>query len=244
MRTAFGFFLLVGILTATCRCSSSCPATFPETSSAPSLTYYFGSATATTGTTLTSTGQFSGYINASGCGPFGIWENSNGGEVATEIEMRLNTRLGVFAMADGIVTEIQQTSSPYESGEVEGVWIRYGSNYIIKYVHVKDPTVAVGATVSAGQRIGEAVNISSGIYFIEAELRQKDGNTIYAKPFNSLLTNASTFNALYGTGNCVPGGTILGTNGSTVTTASNWVNNQLSPAQWDVTSLDEPCSFP
>src|SRR4051812_14746137 len=234
--------LLLGF--SSCGSGNSCTAqtAFPAgVSSAPSLTYYYGLDSASSGTALAAALDISGYISNAGCGPFGVWGSGNGGEVATEIEMRINTRLGVYAMVSGVVTVIQASSAPGESGEVEGVWISYGTNYVIKYVHVKDPIVAVGDHVSAGQKIGSTV-ASGGGYFIEAELRQKVGDTIYAIPFNSLLSNAAPFNALYGAGNCTPGGVVTN-DGSTVTTASNWVNDSLSPARVDVTSVAEPCSF-
>lgn len=208
------------------------------------MTFYYGQTTDSTGTTLTATNQISGSIATTGCGPFGVWESGNGGEVATEIEMRLTTRLGVFAMADGVVTSIQSASSPLESGEVEGVWVRYGTAYAVKYAHVKDPIVAAGDSITSGQRIGSMVSMGGGQYFWEAEVRQKSGSSTYALPWNSLLTNASTFNSLYGAGNCTTSGSLLGTDGVTATTASNWVNNSLSPAQWNVTGTDQSCTFP
>lgn len=189
---------------------------------------------------MTATSQISGYISSSGCGPFGIWENSNSGEVATEIEMRLNTRLGVFAMAEGKVVEIQTSTSPFENGEVEGVFVKYGENFVIKYAHVKDPIVHVGDSISMGQKIGSTVLLSNGSYFWEAELREKSGNSIYAKPWNAYLTNAALFNSLYGSGNCTTTAPI-GTDGRTTTTVTNWVNNNLVPAQWDMTSISRSC---
>lgn len=213
----------------------------PGTTSAPSMTFYIGATSDSTGTTLTALNQISGSVT--GCGPFGIWESGNGGEVATEIEIRLMGRLGVFAMADGTVTAIQSTSQPFEAGEVEGVFVRYGENYSIKYAHVVNPIVAVGDIITKGQRLGTTVRLTGGDYFWEAELQKKSGSTYYAIPWNGLLTNAAVFNSLYNFGSCTPGGAIKGTDGVTATTASNWVNDNLSPAQWDITNAREVCAF-
>jgi hypothetical protein len=171
-------FLLLIFIAVRCGkgLDGECGSTIPSgATGAPSMTFYVGLSSASAGTAMTSTAQISGFIQAGGCGPFGVWENSNGGEVATEIEMRLNARLGVFAMAEGKVTKIQSSTQPFEAGEVEGVFVKYGENYTIKYAHVKDPVVSVGASITPGQKIGDTVQSSAGVYFWEAELRHKSG---------------------------------------------------------------------
>jgi len=206
------------------------------------MTFFFGATTDATGTALTSGNKatFAANIASGGCGPFGIWEGSPG-EVATELEMRLNTRLGVFAMADGIVIDVQAASQPYESGEVEGVWVRYGENYVIKYVHVKDPTVTAGNVVTAGQRLGVTPDICGGLFFLESEVRKKQDGKLYALAWSTLLNDSGEFDSLYGSGNCIMNGTLKGTDGTTTTTASHWKNDALNPGEYDVSFSASQC---
>jgi hypothetical protein len=179
-----------------------------------------------------------------GCGPFGVWEAGTypTGEVGTEIEMRKSTREKVYAMASGVVVAIQESTAPMETGEVEGVWVRYGANYVIKYVHVKSPIVELGDRVAPGDVIGDTVAMSNGsMYFYEVEVRRKDGDTLYALPWNTLLSgdNKTAFDGLFGNGNCAAP-SVIGIDGQ-ATTVSNWKNDAVT--EIDVTSMDQPCSF-
>mgnify|MGYP001590686458 CR=1 FL=1 len=101
--------------------------THPEgVTSAPALKVYWGTSTATSGTELTSANKsaFLAQVGATGCAPFGIWEGGTfpSGEIATEYEIHSPGRMGVFALAQGVVMELQlPSSSANEPGEVEGV---------------------------------------------------------------------------------------------------------------------------
>jgi hypothetical protein len=216
--------------------------------SPPPLTFFFGAPTDATGTEINATNSatmLSKIANA-GCGAFGIWEGGAMGEVAQELEVRFVERMGVFAMVDGVVTSIQPAYSPTEAGEVEGVWVRYGERFIVKYVHVTNPLVKVGDRVAKGQRIGETLFYSVAtppFAFWEAELRVKEGSSVFAMAWNDLLTNRDAFNALYGTGNCRDGGDPLDTDGKTPTTTSNWKNDRLPDGRWDATDQRSECDF-
>jgi len=227
-------------------CASPVTTIHPNTSSAPTLTFYYGATTDATGTALAN-GNWNTFatthLKDGGAGPFGVWETGSGGEVAAEIEMRLKNRLGVFAMADGVVAYIQTSTAPLEAGEVEGVWVRYGSNYVIKYVHVLDPIVSAGDQITAGQRLGSMVGFNSGgmVYFWEAELQRKSGSTISSLWWSPLLSNVTAFNNLF----TVPYVSASGwtTDGSTPTTVSSWKSDANTAGEIDSTDRSQPCAF-
>jgi hypothetical protein len=100
----------------------------------------------------------------------------------------------------------------------------------------------VGATVTAGQRLGTSVDIGGGQFFSEAELRYRSGGQTYAKAWNSLLTNSATFNALWGAGTC-QSSPYKDVDGSTATTVTNWVNTNLPSGERNVTGTDQSCAF-
>jgi murein DD-endopeptidase MepM/ murein hydrolase activator NlpD len=178
---------------------------------------------------------------SSACGAFGVTENGSGGatDTATEIEMRLSQRASVYAMAPGVVVYIQPSTDPLESGEVEGVWVRYGQDYVIKYVHVLNPVVSKGERIETGAKIGTTPAFTQGgttLYFWEVEVQRKSGSSVTSLAWNSLLSSASshqtTFNTLYSHGQCTAA---AGT--------SNWKANSSS-GEFDSTSRTQPCAFP
>ncbi len=224
---------------------SSALADYPAgVTDAPVLTFYFESGGNPTALSSGNKSSFLANVSNAGCGPFGVWEAGTypSGEVATEIEMRKSAREKVYAMAPGVVALVQASTSPMESGEVEGVWVRYGANYIVKYTHVHNPVVTAGAHVAAGDVIGETVSMSNGtMYFFETEVRKKSEGALYAIPWNTLLAsdNQTAFNSLFGSGNCTAP-SVIGIDGLT-TTASNWKNDAVT--QVDVTKQDQACAF-
>lgn len=118
-------------------------------------------------------------------GVFGAMENGGGfEEIATETEFHLDQQdLAIYALAGGIVMYIQPPLSGAQAGEVEGVWVRYGRNFLIKYVHVKNPVVQEGQVIAAGDKIGTTITDGQNRGFWEVEVDVKEGDTIYARPF-------------------------------------------------------------
>jgi Peptidase family M23 len=229
-------------------CENPISTLHPSTSAAPELVFSFGLASDATPTELSSDAlrtALLGLLSFSGCGAFGVYESGNGGEIATEIEMRFSQRMGVFALADGVVVYIQPSSAPLESGEVEGVWVRYGSNYVIKYVHVVNPTVSEGDLVSAGDKLGTTVLLSQGgspQYFWEVEVQRRSGSSISSLAWNSLLKNTGAspthkarFDSMYGA---------AGTNCTAASGTSNWKANSNTSGEIDTTERSQPCAFP
>jgi hypothetical protein len=227
-------------------CDSPVTDIYPSgASGAPTLEFRYGTSTATTGTLLSS-GNVSTYAStflaaSSACGAFGVTENGSGGatDTATEIEMRLRQRASVYAMAPGVVVYIQPSTDPLESGEVEGVWVRYGQDYVIKYVHVLNPVVSEGDRVETGTKIGTTPAFMQGgttLYFWEVEVQHKSGSSVTSVAWNTLLstsaTHQSSFTTLYSDSAC---GAVAGT--------SNWKANSSS-GEIDSTNRTQPCAFP
>lgn len=140
---------------------------YPDTDAYPSLTLNWNRALDNTSVNF--------------LGAFGVWEGApNHPEIASEIEIHLDHGgESIYALADGRVVEIQASEHPDYSGEVEGVWIRYGNNFLLKYVHVDYPTVQAGDIVHKGQRIGQ-VHFMGTSGFYEVEARLKLGGDIFA----------------------------------------------------------------
>lgn len=117
-------------------------------------------------------------------GPFGVKEGGGGfEETATEYELHLKQGgVPIYALADGIVVYLQAPLSGAVAGEVEGVWVRYGRNFVIKYVHLLNPLVKEGQTVKAGERIGTVATYNQGGFW-EVEVQVKEGNRIFAYPW-------------------------------------------------------------
>jgi murein DD-endopeptidase MepM/ murein hydrolase activator NlpD len=63
--------------------------------------------------------------------------------------------------------------------EVEGIWVRYGRNFLIKYVHVGYPQVKAGEIVRQGQVLGKTVLIN-GKGFWEISVNLRENNETYA----------------------------------------------------------------
>jgi hypothetical protein len=225
--------------------SSSCssPQSYiPDTTSLPILSFYWdlnGDGTAVSmNTTARRNTFYNGLKSSVACGPFGIFESGNGGEYATEIELH-RTAAGerIFALTSGIVTELQAATAPTES-ETEGIWVRYGRNFTLKYTHVCTVQVNIGDQITEGQLL--AYTCASGFYEVEAE--EKSGSTILARPMRNYLSSSdqSIFDTLLtiGTRCSVLGWT--NQDGSTATVA-NWANT--AKTEIDVTAQVRPCSF-
>lgn len=133
-------------------------------------------------------------------GPFGIKEGGGGfEEIATEYELHLNKGGDpIYALADGIVVYLQPPLSGAVPGEVEGVWVRYGRNFIIKYVHLLNPLVKEGQTIKAGERIGTVATYNQEGFW-EVEVQVKEGNHIYAYPWLNFCdaTSRATLEGLW-----------------------------------------------
>ena len=118
--------------------------------------------------------------NIKGMGPFGVTESND--EVATELEIHLKKwHDPIYAMTDGIVVEIQEDDTDNQ-GTVEGVWIKYGKNVLLKYVHVYNITVKEGDIIYVGDIIGYTTKFRD-FGFFEVEFRIKEGDKVYAYPF-------------------------------------------------------------
>lgn len=117
-------------------------------------------------------------------GPFGVKEGGGGfEEIATEYEIHLKKGGDpIYALADGIVVYIQPAYSGAVAGEVEGVWVRYGRNFVIKYVHLVNPTVTEGKTIKAGDRLGTVASLNQGGFW-EVEVQVKEGARVFAYPW-------------------------------------------------------------
>lgn len=116
-----------------------------------------------------------------GMGPFGVIESH--GEVATEIEIHLKKwHDPIYSMTSGVVVEIQKDKNSGEPGTVQGVWVRYGKNVLLKYVHVFNVSVTEGEIVNVGDVLGYTAKFRDYGFF-EVELRIKEGDNIYAYPF-------------------------------------------------------------
>lgn len=102
-------------------------------------------------------------------GPYGIWENGGGfDEIAGEIELHLHqNHENIYALTEGIVVDVQPLGAPdpAQPHRVEGLWIRYGRNFIVKYYSVNFPAVGKGSVVRTGQVLGKTSAIgASGFY--------------------------------------------------------------------------------
>ena len=172
-------FLLMCLWLSACSESDFSPQPYtPDTTTLPTLTLKFDiDLNATT-------------VNA--IGVFGALENGGGfEEIATETEFHLNQQeTAIYALADGIVIYIQPPLSGAQPGEVEGVWVRYGRNFLIKYVHVKNPVVQEGQVITAGDKIGTTITDGQNRGFWEVEVNVKEGDTIYARPFYNYCDSA------------------------------------------------------
>lgn len=107
-------------------------------------------------------------------GPFGVTE-ANPPAPATEIE--IHTKIGgdpIYALADGIVVEIQEKANPVVTGLVEGVWVRYGRNFMIKYTKVVNPLFKAGDIVKKGDIIGKVLHYGYGFYEVEIRILKED----------------------------------------------------------------------
>lgn len=113
----------------------------------------------------------------------------------------------VFAAADGVVINITNSSN----GVDKTVFIFPASNsiYDISYDHVMNPTVAVGQTVKAGQRIGTVGILNNGRGRTELQINRNDATPVLAHCPLNWGTQAfnDAFNALAqklnGTAACV-----------------------------------------
>lgn len=116
-------------------------------------------------------------------GVFGVIENGGGfDEVATEVELHLEDEsASIYAITDGVVMYIQPPMSGAQAGEVEGVWVRYGKNFLVKYVHVINPAVVKGQIITVGDRIGSTASDGQGRGLWEVEVNVKEGGAIYAR---------------------------------------------------------------
>ncbi|GEM_PF-5717548 len=125
-------------------------------------------------------------------GPFGVTEGGGGfEETATEYELHLKKGGDpIYALAGGMVVYIQAAISPGAAGEVEGVWVRYGRNFVIKYVHLVDPLVTEGQTISAGDRLGTVASYNQGGFW-EVEVQVKEGDKIFAYPWLDFCDTAT-----------------------------------------------------
>ncbi len=136
--------------------------------------------------------------NLKAIGVFGIMENGGGfEEVATETELHLTkSHDPVYALAEGMVVYIQPISGiASDAGETEGVFVRYGRNFLIKYVHVRNPVVQLGQQLKTGDLIGSTIVVSpntpSEYGFYEVETRIKESEGVYAYPMYNFLDASS-----------------------------------------------------
>lgn len=119
--------------------------------------------------------------NIIGMGPFGVTESND--EIATELEIHTKKwHDPIYAMASGVVLEIQEEKNPQEKNTVQGVWIKHGHNVLLKYVHVYNVSVEEGDIIHVGDVIGYTTKFRDYGFF-EVELRIKDGDKVYAYPF-------------------------------------------------------------
>ncbi|MGK5088205.1 M23 family metallopeptidase [Bdellovibrionota bacterium FG-2] len=156
----------------------------PDTSDSPSLVFKWDYPVNST--------------NLTTVGVFGVMENGGGKEeVATETELHLTkSHDSIYALSDGIVIQIQSAIGPViDPGEVEGVLVRYGKNFLIKYVHVRNPVVQLGQQIKMGELIGSTIMISPntpseyGFYEVETRIKESDG--VYAYPMYNFLDASS-----------------------------------------------------
>ncbi len=155
---------------------------YPDTTAAPVLRFYWGPDRQTiVPPTL------------SEIGIYGIWEGGSGGgayktgcEPATEIELRLtSTRDAVYSCSKGTVVYVNAGSANAYGQLVGTVSVRYGRNYIAKYLHVTDipAVITAGSSVEEGALLGytEKMSPSSGFWELELDFI-KDPSTIRAIP--------------------------------------------------------------
>lgn len=116
-------------------------------------------------------------------GTYGVWEGTGAHvEIAAELELHLNlSGEAIYALSDGVVVYVQTVANQGDAikpNEVEGIWVRYGRNFMLKYVHVGNPLVREGDIIRQGQRIGSTANYNNfGFWEVEAQIRQ--GNRQY-----------------------------------------------------------------
>lgn len=110
-------------------------------------------------------------------GTYGIWEgNGDHIEIAAELELHLNVSgESIYALADGVVVYDQRKANAIDNINIgnihEGLWIRYGHRFMLKYVHIDNPTVKEGDRVLKGQRLGSTSNINgSGFWEVSAQV--------------------------------------------------------------------------
>jgi murein DD-endopeptidase MepM/ murein hydrolase activator NlpD len=137
-------------------------------------------------------------------GAYGVWENGGGfQEIAGEIELHLDVSgENIYALADGIVVDVQVTANhgdPITPNQVEGVWVRYGRNFLIKYYHLGFRTVGKGDRITRGQILGKTVQINNrGFWEIGIYLRE-NGDSWTDCPFPYFDANSqNTLLALWG----------------------------------------------
>lgn len=124
-------------------------------------------------------------------GAFGVWEGVGAHvEIAGEIEIHpLHGDEYIYAMSDGIVVEIQTVANhgdPIVANQIEGIWVRYGRNFLMKYVHVGFPTVKDGDIIRKGQVLGKTVEFNGEGFWEIATFVNDSGRTFAVCPYNHL----------------------------------------------------------
>lgn len=161
---------------------------YPDTDSAPVLTFYWGSPRAT-----------SVPPTVSGIGRYGEWDGGGnyfktGYEPATEIEIRSTSFAEpVYTNCSGTVVKKGDVSTNVYGQEVSYLSIRYGRKYVVKHLHLADipSSITVGSTVDKGTLIGYTERMGTAFGFWEIEMNVIRSDEVVAVPPDSYFDSAS-----------------------------------------------------